>query len=129
MNKCVTLCDTWHYDTRMTFAPLMIKERNVTVGNSLLGDMKIPYIMGDAIRNYITIDVEPEYQIAEDVLKIDFLTFENNIGDSLGLFLGLSLIAFIQAIYWIGAAYLLIRRRRRMQPTPPGQADQHELVN
>lgn len=114
----MTICDSWHYDARLTSTPLDDKRKNRSETFTYIGDTAILDVSDDIITNRITIDVEPEYQLQEDILKMEWLTFENNLGDALGLFLGMTIITFIQSFYWSVAALLLAYRTRRTNIVP-----------
>lgn len=99
-SECLPLCDMWDYIVHTTFVPL-----DGDAGTEL-----------PLIRNKVIITVDPDYLLETDVLKIDFVSFLALMGDGLAVFLGMSLLTIIQAVYWVSAAIALHRSRRRISP-------------
>ena len=95
--ECLDLCDTWTYDAHLTFT-------------SLAAEMEDS---GNIIYNEVVIMVDPEYRLESDTLKFDLISFFAAIGDGLSLFLGISVVTFVQAAYW-GVATIWLSRKQRL---------------
>ena len=94
--ECLDSCDTWSYDARLTFT-------------SLSEDMEDS---GSVVYNEVELMVDPEYRLESDTLKFDLIYFFAAIGDGLSLFLGISVVTFVQAAFWGVAAIRLSQKRR-----------------
>ena len=99
--ECLDLCDTWTYDARLTFTSL---------ADEIEDSESIYY-------NEVVLMVDPEYRMESDALKFDLISFFAAIGDGFSLFLGISLVTFVQAAYWGVSAIRLSRKRRLVAPS------------
>lgn len=98
--ECLPLCESWQYNYHLTFVPLQGQRGNVTT----------------VISNEVIVTLDSEYRIEKDVLKMDLMTFFSSIGVGLGCILGMSGVTFVQAVVWVTAAIVLVRRSRRIAP-------------